>query len=236
MLLNTHSQADTPLLPPPSAAPVVLDPNTAHGSLSVSADLTSVVCLREPQVVPPNPDRFLHMRAVLGQELCSGKHCWDVDVRGAQYWILGVVRVECLGFACQNFAHGGLYYLAKKKYWDFVCGTAPHHINLKVKEKPDCIRVTLDLDRGKLSFSDAERKTHLRTLSIFPRDLVHPIFWPLSDSATLRVLPVSTVASVQKAEDGKKSSEKKPAKRDQQQDADRIAAFALAMQNMWDLF
>nr|XP_049577402.1 E3 ubiquitin-protein ligase TRIM35-like [Syngnathus scovelli] len=59
-------------------SPVILDPNTAGPSLTLSEDLTSVSC-QEGQQRPNNPER-LTWYCVLGSVLGFGTHTWDVEV------------------------------------------------------------------------------------------------------------------------------------------------------------
>ncbi|XP_030646316.1 tripartite motif-containing protein 35-like [Chanos chanos] len=59
-------------------SPVILDPNTAHGDLVLSDDLSGVRNSSEKQQLPDNPERC---RPHLGAEgFDSGSHCWDAEI------------------------------------------------------------------------------------------------------------------------------------------------------------
>uniref|UniRef100_A0A3B1IJP6 B30.2/SPRY domain-containing protein n=1 Tax=Astyanax mexicanus TaxID=7994 RepID=A0A3B1IJP6_ASTMX len=71
--------------------PVVLDPNTANSSLSISADLSSVSISIENLQIPVNPGRFSVYKGVLGSEgFSSGTHSWVVEVGDSENWVVGV--------------------------------------------------------------------------------------------------------------------------------------------------
>ncbi|CAL9701448.1 unnamed protein product [Knipowitschia caucasica] len=147
-----------------SYTPVVLDPNTAFRSLFVSDDLCSVHCAnRETELpwVPENPERFIKYVKVLGnEEFTTGKHRWEVDVQEKGNWAVGVITksTPCIGdIPCE--------------YWtiwfkdDHYSALAPPHIDtvLTLKNPLQRIRVDLDMDRRRVSFSDAFTNTHIHT-------------------------------------------------------------------------
>ncbi|KAK7910246.1 hypothetical protein WMY93_014930 [Mugilogobius chulae] len=146
-----------------SYSPVVLDPNTAHKTLVVSDDLSNVHCAYTGAVeapehlwVPHNPERFSYYTTVLGTEgFTSGQHCWEVDVQKKGRWAVGVITKS----ASRNKE-------ITSGYWDIwfkgdhYTAYAPPNIDkvLSLMRPPKRIRVDLDMDRGKLSFSDAQTK------------------------------------------------------------------------------
>uniref|UniRef100_A0A3B4ZEJ7 Uncharacterized protein n=1 Tax=Stegastes partitus TaxID=144197 RepID=A0A3B4ZEJ7_9TELE len=144
-----------------SNTPVTLDPNTAYCRLILSEDLTSVTH-GEKQQLPENPERFDSFTAVLGSEgFISGTHSWDVDVGDSSNWSLGVtaksvkrkgkIQSKLLGIEFANDEYKTVSLPAKSKV-------------LVVEEKLEQIRVSLDCDKQKLSFSDPYTDIRIRSI------------------------------------------------------------------------
>ncbi|XP_056326037.1 E3 ubiquitin-protein ligase TRIM39 [Danio aesculapii] len=135
--------------------PVILDPNTADVCVSLSDDLTTIRYSEEEQLLPENPERFSFYECVLGSEgLVSGRHSWDVEVGDCSEWALGVVKesVQRKEWFPPSPERGmwtiGLY---GGEYRARMPTSAP----LKLKKKPQKIRVQLDCEAGRVTFSDA---------------------------------------------------------------------------------
>ncbi|XP_062391175.1 zinc-binding protein A33-like [Sardina pilchardus] len=177
--------------------PVTLDPNTASRYLILSKDLTSMIYdAEEEQQLPDNPERFDEYASVLGSEgFNSGTHCWDVEVAENPRWIVGVITES----------------LQRKGEYDDVSGewcvgydddeyearASPHASTLlTVQQKLQRIRVQLDWDRGKLSFSNPDNNTHLQTFTHTFTERVFPYFDGCRVSP-LRMLPVQVSVRVE---------------------------------------
>ncbi|KAJ8372930.1 hypothetical protein AAFF_G00275800 [Aldrovandia affinis] len=156
--------------------PVTLDPNTAHPILSLSEDLTSVRRRHERQQVPDNPERFDWGYCVLGSEgFSSGRHCWDVEMGDVHCWMVGVAK--------ESFSRKGhLSLRSETGVWSIMqidgeyTVVTSSRIGLIVKRKPQRIRVRLDWDRGKLSFSDPSDNTPLYTFKHSFTERLFPFF------------------------------------------------------------
>ncbi|XP_060786515.1 E3 ubiquitin-protein ligase TRIM39-like [Neoarius graeffei] len=167
--------------------PVTLDPNTAHPELIVSDDLKSVRCSDEEQKLPDNPERFDKYRWILGSEgFNSGTHCWDVEVEDCTEWFVGVMT-ESAQRKGVIFSRSGIwcvgYYGDKYR----AVSTPDTVTQLSVAQTLQRIRVKLDWDRGKLSFSDPLTNTHLHTFTHTFTDKLLPF---LCVTGSLKILPL----------------------------------------------
>ena len=140
----------------------------------------------EGQQLPDNPERFDTYSCVLGSEgFNSGTHSWDVEVGDSTDWMLGVAaesvqrkkNILVKGSDADSDADSDsdsdsdsnadfiicIISLIDGEYTAYSSsggGTA-----LTVRQNPQRIRVQLDWDGGKLSFSDPDRNTHLHTFT-----------------------------------------------------------------------
>ncbi|XP_059183027.1 E3 ubiquitin-protein ligase TRIM35-like [Centropristis striata] len=182
-----------------SYRPVILDPNTAGTLLILSEDLTSLREAEEEQQLPDNPERIGDY-SVLGSEgFNSGTHSWEVQVGDNTYWGLGVLAES---FWRRGARGSGLWRidLCGDDYYSF--SPSEDRTALVVQKKPQRIRVNLDWNRGKLSFSDADTNTHIHTFTHTFTERMFPYFYNGDDwdHLPLQVLPVkvSVAAGQQK--------------------------------------
>ncbi|XP_051988930.1 nuclear factor 7, ovary-like isoform X3 [Xyrauchen texanus] len=174
--------------------PVILDPNTANPRLILSHDLTRVRYSLNIQPIPDNPERFDYYECVLGSEgFNSGTHCWDVEVKDNILWIIGVTTAS-------NQRKGSVFFSTdvwSVQYDEF--GLFPLYINnpstvFHVTQYLERLRVHLDYDGGKVSFSDPVTNTHLHT---FTHTFTHTLlpFFCSFDFTPLRILPVKLMVT-----------------------------------------
>ena len=114
---------------------------------------------------------------VLGHKgYSAGSHWWDVDVGGNTAWVVGVAgesvkrkekvpSVQKNGYVTVYF-YRGMYF----------AGTSPL-TRLNLKTKPQRIRVLLECDKGRVSFSNAAAKTPIYTFKHTFTEKVHPYLW-----------------------------------------------------------
>ncbi|XP_042587021.1 E3 ubiquitin-protein ligase TRIM39-like isoform X3 [Cyprinus carpio] len=169
--------------------PVAFDPNTAHCNLILSEDLTSVRYSDEEQTLPENPERFDMFACVLGsQGFDSGSRCWDVEVGDSTGWFIGVMT-ESAQRRNKIFSRSGIWLVGH------FCGEYKAHeppqspALLPVKEKLQRVRVQLDWDSGKLSFSDPLTDTHIHSFTHTFTERLFPFFGVGCDISPLLILP-----------------------------------------------
>ncbi|XP_062858961.1 E3 ubiquitin-protein ligase TRIM39 [Trichomycterus rosablanca] len=168
--------------------PVILDPNTADTCLSLSDDLTVMRYTDEDQQVPDNPERFCYYECALGSEaLGSGRHSWDVEVGDSSEWALGVVnesvqRKEWFPPSPER----GMWTLCY--YRDHYRAPNATSDQLPVKKKPQRVRVQLDWDAGRVTFSDASDNTMLYRFKAKFTEKLYPYFSNTCKRHPLRIL------------------------------------------------
>uniref|UniRef100_A0A3Q1HFR8 Tripartite motif containing 35-28 n=1 Tax=Anabas testudineus TaxID=64144 RepID=A0A3Q1HFR8_ANATE len=169
-----------------SYTPVILDPNTANPEFILSEDLTSIRH-GERQKLPENPERIDYHRSIRGWEgFNSGSRSWDVDVGDNTAWFVGVAAesVQKKGRIKSGFWQLEFY---NGKYSVRWLGESP--IVLRVKKKLQRVRVNVDWNKGKLTFSDPDTNTNIHTFTQTFTERLFPCLGTLN-SVPLTILQV----------------------------------------------
>ena len=171
------------------AVNMTLDAATAHHALLLSEEGRRVFWQETYQEIPSSSQRFISIPCVLGQlHIISGRYSWDVEVKSACSWDLGVCRDNVTkkgrvtmspknGFWAIRFYEG--------EYWAL---TSPE-THLTLREKPFIVRVFLDYEAGDVSFYNMTDESHIFT---FPQTTFCGVLRPLfrlwsSESGSLTI-------------------------------------------------
>ncbi|XP_070848086.1 nuclear factor 7, ovary-like [Chaetodon trifascialis] len=162
-----------------SYSSVILDPNSAHPDLILSEDLTGVAQGQRGQQLPNNPERIDHFFSAVGSEgFNSGSHSWEVEVGDNTAFVLGVLTES---IQRKGVISSGLWRLMFCGGEYKVLSPMDAGNDVSVMKNPKRIRVHLDWDRGRLSFSDADTDTHIHTFTHTFTDRMFPYVSTWSD-------------------------------------------------------
>ncbi|XP_029445937.1 butyrophilin subfamily 1 member A1-like [Rhinatrema bivittatum] len=161
-----------------SAVDVTLDPETAHPYLVLSEDRKSVRVGYTSLNLPYSPQRFDLEPCVLGHEdFTSGRHYWEVEVGNKTEWDLGVCKDSVNRKVRITLTPWNGYWAVCRrkgdKYW--ACTSSWSRLSLRVR--PQAVGILLDYQAGKVSFYDADEKSHLFTFTHTFTEKLRPYFY-----------------------------------------------------------
>ncbi|KAL0985598.1 hypothetical protein UPYG_G00159270 [Umbra pygmaea] len=163
---------------------ITLDINTANPNLKLSPDRKRVKMATIIEDIYNPWDHctitskmYLGWWCVLGSEgFTSGRHYWEVGVKGKSEWRIGVVKESAPrhGFANLNTQAG--YWTLCLQFAELMAVTTP--ITKLNQSVPSKVGVYLDIEEGQVSFYDAEKRHHIYTFDAnFDRSQkIYPLF------------------------------------------------------------
>ncbi|NWR94861.1 TRIM7 ligase, partial [Furnarius figulus] len=169
----------------PEKMTVTLDPSTAHPQLVVLPG-GSGVRWEDPQDPPeeglgPDP-------SVLGHEgVTSGRCCWDVEVTPVGSWALGVAKETLRSREETPESPREELWSMGRCQGQFWALTSLERIPLFQVQVPRRVRVSLDYERGRVAFWDAERRVLLFAFppASFSGERIHPWFLVWGEGAQI---------------------------------------------------
>ncbi|XP_032400258.1 E3 ubiquitin-protein ligase TRIM39 isoform X2 [Etheostoma spectabile] len=148
------------------AVDVVLDPDTAHPNIVLSADGKQAGRGELLHIVPDNPQRFDPVICVLGKRgYLSGRFYFQVAVGSKTFWDLGVVKesVNRKGMITSKPENG--YWTVRLRNGEEYRALDSPSVLLSLKEKPQIVGVFTDYEQGTVSFFDVEARSPIYTFT-----------------------------------------------------------------------
>ncbi|XP_030045180.1 E3 ubiquitin-protein ligase TRIM39-like isoform X9 [Microcaecilia unicolor] len=161
---------------------VTLDPETAGPDLVLSEDGKSVRSGNTGENVPDTPQRFDYDPCVLGSEgFSSGRHYWEVEVGDVSYWTLGVCKDSVMRKGVIDPSPENGFWTVKLWYEQRCWALTSCETYLPLSEILRAVGILLDYEAGKVSFYDAEKKSHLFTFTDSFTGKLQPFFMTHSE-------------------------------------------------------
>ncbi|XP_060737399.1 uncharacterized protein LOC132853567 isoform X2 [Tachysurus vachellii] len=193
-LNSLEQRSSTPRLPAyickgktPTAANVVLDPETAHRSLILSHN-GKQVRMGQKNKVKPGPQRFDRWECVLAKNgFSSGRHYWQVEVN--KEFTIGVTKSSAQRNS--RFAFAPLQgYWCIFHFWLSFSALEDPVVRLPMSSVPQVLGVCVDVDEKWVTFYNAVTKEKIYTfknMKLAPEDQVYPIFRTVEKSMDLQI-------------------------------------------------
>ncbi|XP_041099546.1 E3 ubiquitin-protein ligase TRIM69-like [Polyodon spathula] len=161
----------------PAPENLVLDQDTAHPNLIISEYNTTMEESRGRVLEPDLPQKFTRFLGVLATtEYTSGKHYWEVDVKGKGVWYLGLTEIDSNRKGYVNLSpYDGYWSICLQ---DEMYANDEQRVFIKQDWSISRVGMFLDYDAGLLSFYDAILMKHLYTFRQYFDGPVCPFFSP----------------------------------------------------------
>ncbi|XP_030059738.1 E3 ubiquitin-protein ligase TRIM39-like isoform X2 [Microcaecilia unicolor] len=173
------------------AVDVTLNTETAHPEVVLFEDRKSVRWEDRKQILPDNTERFDTDPCVLGCEgFSSGRHYWEVEVGDETDWALGVCKDSVRRKGRILLSPGEGYWTVALWYGEYSALTSPKS-PISLKESLQAVGILLDYEAGKVSFYNADKKSHLFTFTDTFTGTLRPFFYLYLYQSTLKVRPMA---------------------------------------------
>ncbi|XP_077327600.1 E3 ubiquitin-protein ligase TRIM39-like [Lithobates pipiens] len=159
------------------AADILLDGNTADNNLQISDDRKTVSWSDRNQNHPETPERFQDSQVLSSRSFSSGRHYWEVDVGGSDWWTVGMCypSIERGGEESEIGCN--------KKSWGLDRCNNQYQviydskvIFLPTNPSSNRVRIYLDYEAGRISFYDlCDPIRHLHTFTTTFTEPLHAV-------------------------------------------------------------
>ncbi|KAG8538663.1 hypothetical protein GDO81_022248 [Engystomops pustulosus] len=167
---------------------ITLDVNTAHNKIIISRDLKCATHSTTSQKYPETPERFKSCQVLSINEITTGQHYWEVDVREAKRWIVGVAFKSIERKITRNESFFGYNNKSWTLFFQKFLGASHNNIQNTVDSDSVVqeVGIYLDYDAGYLSFYQLNPTRHLHTFTATFYEPLHAAFY-IFDHSCLKI-------------------------------------------------
>ncbi|KAK3565423.1 hypothetical protein QTP86_008246 [Hemibagrus guttatus] len=171
----------------PTAANIVLDPETAHRALVISHG-GKRVRMGQKNKVKPGLQRFDKWECVLAKNgFSSGRHYWQVEVN--KEFTIGVMKSSAQRNS--RFTFGPFQgYWCIYHFWLSFSALEDRVVRLPLNAVPQVLGVCVDVDEKWVTFYNAETQEQIYTfknMKLAPGDMVYPFFRTVERTMDLQI-------------------------------------------------
>ncbi|XP_073506237.1 E3 ubiquitin-protein ligase TRIM39-like [Phyllobates terribilis] len=166
---------------------ILLDLNTAGNNLLISDDLKTATRTEITENRPETAERFQNNQVMSRRGFTSGRHYWDVEIRGSWVWRVGMCypsidRRGDQSYIGYNNKSWGLY---KERVYNNQCSVIHDSKEIRLRDQisSDGVRIYLDYEAGQLSFYDlCDPIRHLHTFTAAFTEPLHAVLHVINGS------------------------------------------------------
>ncbi|XP_010737861.3 E3 ubiquitin-protein ligase TRIM41 [Larimichthys crocea] len=174
-----------------------LDSSTAHPKLEISQDQKKVYWRRQPVDEALSPQPYDSQYSVLAQEsFTTGRHYWEVIVQDKPYWLIGVTTGSVHKKDSPNQSSSSLG--VNNTSWCIYHGDGQYlachdtqEKQLSVGKRVRKLGIMANLQKGELSFYDADSMTLLHSFCVQCTAPLFPMLNPCIDVNGLNKHPLT---------------------------------------------
>ncbi|XP_040191890.1 E3 ubiquitin-protein ligase Midline-1-like [Rana temporaria] len=157
---------------------VLLDVSTAGNHIHISDDRKTAF-RSSHQNRPETPERFQYYQVLSSQRFSSGRHYWEVDVGGSDFWTVGMCYTSMYrGGGRTRIGYNKKSWGLERKYNQYSVMHAYNEIQLHETISSNRVRIDLDYEAGRISFYDlCDPIQHLHTFTTTFTEPLHAGIW-----------------------------------------------------------
>ncbi|XP_018430091.1 PREDICTED: E3 ubiquitin/ISG15 ligase TRIM25-like [Nanorana parkeri] len=156
---------------------ILLDENTAGNNLRISGDRKTASRSDRSQNRPVTPERFRVPQVLSSRSFSEGRHFWEVDVGGSEWWRVGMCypSIERRGDQSEIGDNKKSWVMQKSGFFSTKYSVIhdSNKIRLPGKVYSKRVRIDLDYEAGRISFYDL--RDPIRLLHTFTTTFTEPL-------------------------------------------------------------